>query len=518
MADFGGRYRRGRLLGAGGMGEVWLAYDEDLDDRPVAIKVMRPALLAEPEDAARFQREMRLAARMQHPNIMTVYTTGTDDGVPFMVLEYLEGSDLSKVVAASAGRPVAVMAAEQVARIGLDTCAALAYAHGLGVVHRDIKPGNLFLCDSGLVKVTDFGIAKAVSGTRLSATGTLIGTFPYMAPEQWLGEPAAFSNDIWAVGCVLYELLSGVLPRSYATPSEYVAAAARGEQVAPLASSAGVPSWLAAAIMAMLQPDPRDRPAAADCETLLAGPAAAYLGVARPRRGDSDGASAASHAGTWPGAGTSGTEDTAPPPRRRSRHRIATATAAIAVLAAAGGTAAALTQGPGNAAASGPGTDPRPAATSPESHPASSHVPLATVAPASSQSTPAPSAAGTRSAPASSASTTAPANGTWIAQLGSVPVSAGSSALQSELAQVWQQIPGAQYLVSDDYASLRPGYWMIYYDGSFANGTEAVAYCAAHGRTTRNQCIGRFLSNNPADIIYMCYPPGGPGEASCYRP
>src|SRR5258708_4136879 len=259
MADFGGRYRRGRLLGAGGMGEVWLAYDEDLDDRPVAIKVMRSALLAEPEDAARFQREMRLAARMQHPNIMTVYTTGTDKGVPFMVLEYLEGSDLSKTVADSAGRPSAVLGPGQVARIGRDTCSALAYAHGLGVVHRDIKPGNLFLCDSGLVKVADFGIAKAVSGTRLSATGTLVGTFPYMAPEQWLGEPAAFNNDIWAVGCVLYELLSGVLPRSYAIPSEYVAAAARRERIAPLASSAGIPPWLAAAIMAMLQPDPRGR-------------------------------------------------------------------------------------------------------------------------------------------------------------------------------------------------------------------------------------------------------------------
>jgi eukaryotic-like serine/threonine-protein kinase len=518
MADFGGRYRRGRLLGAGGMGEVWLAYDEDLDDRPVAIKVMRPALVAEPEDAARFQREMRLAARMQHPNIMTVYTTGTDDGVPFMVVEYLEGSDLSKVVAGAPGRPAAVMAPEQVARIGRDTCAALAYAHGLGVVHRDIKPGNLFLCDSGLVKVTDFGIAKAVSGTRLSATGTLIGTFPYMAPEQWLGEPAAFSNDVWAVGCVLYELLSGVLPRSYATPTEYVAAAARGERVAPLAGSAGVPSWLAAAIMAMLQPDPRGRPAAADCEALLAGPVAAFPGAARPVRGDASSASAASHTGAWPGAGASATEDSALPPRSRSRRRIAAAAAAIAVLAAAGGAAAALAQGPGKAAASGPGADPGLAATSLASHPASSDVPLATTASASAHSAPAPTAAGITSAPASSASTTGPADGTWIAQLGSVPVSAGSSALQPELAQVRAQVPGAQYLTSDDYASLRPGYWVIYYDGSFANGTEAVAYCAAHGRTTSNQCVGRFLSSNPADITYICPPPGGPGEASCYRP
>jgi serine/threonine-protein kinase len=193
------------------MGEVWLALDEQLGDRPVAIKVMHTRMLASSEDVARFQREMRLASRMQHPNIMTVFTTGTDNGVPFMVMEYLQGRDLSKV---PPNRD-----SDHVARIGRDTCAALAYAHGQGVVHRDIKPGNLFLCDTGVVKVTDFGIAKAISGTKLSATGTLIGTFPYMAPEQWLGEPAAFSNDIWAVGCVLYELLSGRLPREYTTPT-----------------------------------------------------------------------------------------------------------------------------------------------------------------------------------------------------------------------------------------------------------------------------------------------------------
>lgn len=284
MADFGGRYRLVRLLGAGGMGEVWLAYDEDLGDRPVAIKMMRPGLLAEPEDRARFLREMRLAARMQHPNIMTVYTTGTNDGVPFMVLEYLAGSDLSKVAASAASGPAAILGPEGIARIGRDTCTALAYAHHLGVVHRDIKPGNLFLCDSGLVKVTDFGIAKAASGTRLTATGTLVGTVPYMAPEQWLGEPASPANDVWAVGCVLYELLSGTLPRSYATPSEYVAAAARGQRVAPL-PAAGIPAWLSAAVMEMLRPDPRDRPAAADCAVLLADPAGRPPGAGTGQQG-----------------------------------------------------------------------------------------------------------------------------------------------------------------------------------------------------------------------------------------
>ena len=266
MADFGGRYRLVRRLGAGGMGEVWLAYDEDLDGRPVAIKKMHPHMLADAEDVARFQREMRIASRMQHPNIMTIFTTGSDNGVPFMVMEYLEGSDLGE---APPGWP-----ADEAARIGREACLALAYAHGLtpGVVHRDIKPANMFICGTGLVKVMDFGIAKAVTGTKLSATGTLIGTLPYMAPEQWLGEPAAFSNDIWAVGCVLYELLSGKLARSYPTPTEYVAAAARRERVAPLPG--GVPAWLADAVTMMLQPDPVQRPTAAQCVQLLAGPVA----------------------------------------------------------------------------------------------------------------------------------------------------------------------------------------------------------------------------------------------------
>jgi serine/threonine protein kinase len=272
MTNFGGRYRLVRLLGAGGMGEVWLAADEELDDRPVAIKVMHAAMPTGTQDVARFQREMRLASRMNHPNIMTVFTTGTDNGVPFMVMEYLEGSDLARMPSS--------WRADEVARIGRETCAALAYAHGLspGVVHRDIKPANLFICASGQVKVTDFGIAKAVSGTRLSATGGLIGTLPYMAPEQWLGEPAAFSNDIWAVGCVLYELLSGVLPRSYATVPEYLAAAMRGEPVAPLPAAAGVPGWLSGAVMAMLQLAPGDRPAAAQCVQMLSGPPA-YAGL-----------------------------------------------------------------------------------------------------------------------------------------------------------------------------------------------------------------------------------------------
>ncbi len=263
MADFGGRYRLDRRLGVGGMGEVWLAYDEDLDDRPVAIKVMRSRMLADDDDLARFQREMRLASRMHHPNVMTVFTTGSDRGVPFMVMEYLQGSDLGKMPEG--------WSFDEIARIGRQTCAALAYAHGLnpGVVHRDIKPGNLFICDTGLVKIMDFGLAKAITGNSLSVTGTVMGTLPYISPEQWLGAPASFSNDVWAVGCVLYELLAGRLPRTCETPVEHVTAAARGEFVAPLPADSGVPGWLSDAVLAMLHPDPLDRPTASEAVQML---------------------------------------------------------------------------------------------------------------------------------------------------------------------------------------------------------------------------------------------------------
>ena len=261
MTDFGGRYRLDRRLGTGGMGEVWLAYDLELGDRPVAIKMMRSAMLSTPADLARFQREMRLASRMQHSNIMTVFTTGSDQGVPFMVMEYLQGSDLGKLPAG--------WSHDEVARIGAETCCALAYAHSLepGVVHRDIKPGNLFVCETGTVKVTDFGLAKAVTEPTLSTAGTVLGTLPYISPEQWLGAPVTFSDDIWGVGCVLYALLSGRLPRLYESPIAYVSAAARREFVAPLPDT--VPAGLANAVLAMLHIDPLSRPTASQAVELL---------------------------------------------------------------------------------------------------------------------------------------------------------------------------------------------------------------------------------------------------------
>ena len=266
MANFGERYELIRRIGSGGTGEVWLAHDEQLASRPVAIKIIQQHVLADEGDVARFERDMRFAAILDHPNIVTVYTTGTYDGAPFMVMEYLEGQDLEKAPAGGS--------AERAAGIGLDICSALAYAHREGVIHRDIKPSNLFLCESGRVKITDFGVASAVGGATLSTADSLPGTVAYMPPERWRGDPPTFSNDIWAVGCVLYWLISGRLPRVLPVAADYAAAAVRGDPIPDLGDITDAPAWLTAAVMAMLAADPAGRPAAGDCIRLLSGESA----------------------------------------------------------------------------------------------------------------------------------------------------------------------------------------------------------------------------------------------------
>jgi serine/threonine protein kinase len=287
VANFGERYELIRRIGSGGMGVVWLAHDERLASRPVAIKIMHQHMLPDGGDVARFEREMRFAAMMDHPNIVTVYTTGTFENAPFMVMEYLRGSDLEKALPGGD--------AERIAGIGRDICSALAYAHRMGVLHRDIKPSNLFLCESGQVKITDFGVARAVDGTTLTTAGVLVGTFAYMSPERWRGEPPTFSNDIWSVGCVLYRLISGRLPRAFPDATGYAVAAMRDDPVPDLRDITDAPGWLTSLVMAMLAVDPATRPTAGECAqslsggqfsaVVLGGPLAVQPGYGQPELG-----------------------------------------------------------------------------------------------------------------------------------------------------------------------------------------------------------------------------------------
>lgn len=198
----GGRYRVGELLGSGGMAEVRDGWDLRLD-RAVAIKLMHPALKAQADVRGRFEHEARAAASLTHPNIVAVHDFGDHDGTPYIVMERLPGRTLADLIAAGPLPP------HQVHAIVDEVLAALATAHDAGMLHRDIKPGNILLATDGRsVKVADFGIAKT-AGAALTATGQIIGTMAYLSPERVGGAPASVADDLYAVGVVGYEALLG---------------------------------------------------------------------------------------------------------------------------------------------------------------------------------------------------------------------------------------------------------------------------------------------------------------------
>jgi serine/threonine-protein kinase len=204
------RYEVGRTLGAGGMARVVEAYDRVLD-RKVAIKLLRDDVSIDPSVRERFLREARTAARFNHPNAVIVFDTGQDGRQPWIVMELVEGEDLARRLA----RDGALDEAEAV-HIADGVLAALDAAHAAGMVHRDVKPGNIMLLPDGGVKLADFGIAKSVQDATagLTSTGQVIGTAKYLSPEQVEGMPATPASDIYALGAVLYEMLAGEPPFS----------------------------------------------------------------------------------------------------------------------------------------------------------------------------------------------------------------------------------------------------------------------------------------------------------------
>jgi serine/threonine protein kinase len=204
-------YEVTELLGRGGMGEVYRGRHLGLD-RPVAIKFLRGSLAEDPEFRERFLREARLSARLTHPHVVQVYDTGLDGDRPFLVMELLEGESVQARLKRGA------LLQEEALAVARQALSALAGAHSLGIIHRDIKPGNIFLCRGGTVKVMDFGIARALDEARLTQTGTQMGTAEYMSPEQVEGQAADARSDLYAMGIVLYEMLTGEAPFAAATP------------------------------------------------------------------------------------------------------------------------------------------------------------------------------------------------------------------------------------------------------------------------------------------------------------
>ncbi|SRR5581483_11723314 len=201
-----GRYRLVRLIDRGGMAEVWEGKDEILD-RPVAIKVLHPRLAGDEQFQERFRLEAVAAARLAHPNVVATFDTGMDDGVAFIVMELVVGRTLREVLREEGPLPVAKAVA-----IAAAVADALHYAHEAGVVHRDVKPGNILIGSDGRVKVADFGIAKAATDQDLTQQGALLGTAKYLAPEQVAGQPQDRRADVYGLGVVLYEMLTGRAP------------------------------------------------------------------------------------------------------------------------------------------------------------------------------------------------------------------------------------------------------------------------------------------------------------------
>jgi eukaryotic-like serine/threonine-protein kinase len=252
-----GRYRVERTLGQGGMAAVYLAHDSELD-RPVAIKVLAEHLSSDEAFRQRFVREARMAAGLSHPNIVHVYDQGDEDGRPFIVMECVDGHTLGEELKRTGALPPA-----RVVDLALQICGGLEHAHASGLVHRDIKPGNLLLSEDGTVKIADFGIARAAQATKLTQIGSVLGTAAYLAPEQAAGEPVTAAADIYSLGCVLFECLTARTPYVFESLPELVVKQ-REEPITPIRElRPDVPPELEAAVMHCLARGPEYRPASA---------------------------------------------------------------------------------------------------------------------------------------------------------------------------------------------------------------------------------------------------------------
>ena len=305
----GGRYRLVELLGQGGMARIYRAHDNQLD-RFVAVKLLRPEYGRDPDFGSRFRHEARAAASLNHPNVVSVYDYGQDEAGPFIVMELVDGEDLAAIVKRSGALPP-----RQAARIIAETARALHAAHGRGIVHRDVKPGNIMIDREGRVKVTDFGIARAIAEAQMTLPGTTLGSVHYFSPEQARGDQSTASSDIYSLGIVLYELLTGRRPWEADSAAAVAMARLAGPPPDPSAIRAGIPSDLVAIVRKALASEPADRwssasSMAAALEAFLAGSVVPGTGAAAGAAGSATLAGGAA-AATMAGAG--GTSATARP-------------------------------------------------------------------------------------------------------------------------------------------------------------------------------------------------------------
>jgi len=353
------RYEIERRLGAGGMSTVFLATDSVLE-RAVAVKLLAEHLADDEDFVARFRREALAAARLQHPNIVQVFDSGQDPESHrhYIVMEYVEGPSAADLL-----REYRELDVEQTVAIVRDACHGLDYAHRAGVVHRDVKPGNLLLAEeTGITKLADFGIAKAAEQTRITQVGSVLGTAAYLSPEQARGEEAGPASDIYSLGVCTYQFLTGRLPHEYSSLTE-LALKQQQEVVAPIREfRPEVPAELDEAIRLCLEREPgsRYRSALELAQAIEAGLHGEATDATRrlalsdadadaTRSLDSTSATRAMPRTSY--APPAYSEPTAPPPRRRDdrearhaarRRRMASFFALLLVLAAIAAVAVAV--------------------------------------------------------------------------------------------------------------------------------------------------------------------------------
>ncbi|MEU5540126.1 protein kinase [Streptomyces sp. NPDC020362] len=267
------RYHLDEPLGRGAMGEVWRATDRTLD-RAVAVKLLRTD---EAADTERFRMEAQTAGRLHHPHVVGVYDFGSHHGRLYLVMELIDGWTLAQERSLRGTLPP-----HEAAAVAAQMAAGLAAAHAQGVVHRDIKPANVMLTADRTAKITDFGIARFADDAAgaLTATGKVVGTADYLAPERALGRPAQPASDVYSLGCVLYELLTGRPPFRGATTLAVVQQQVDAAPVPPSHLRAGIPDPLAGYVLDMLAKDPAQRPTAEQAAARLAG--------TRPEQGPQD--------------------------------------------------------------------------------------------------------------------------------------------------------------------------------------------------------------------------------------
>ncbi|GAA2498508.1 serine/threonine-protein kinase [Terrabacter carboxydivorans] len=412
-ATLGGRYTLGAAIASGGMGDVWEATDDVLQ-RPVAVKVMRPQGSDDESFLERFRDEARGSASLHHPNIAAVFDYGEEHGTAYLVMELVPGRTLGDIIRDSDGG----MPADEVRSVLGQAALALSAAHEAGVVHRDVKPANIIVTPEGQAKLTDFGIARLGDGSGHTLTGEVLGTPDYISPEQALGEPATASSDLYSLGVVAHEMITGRKPFDMGTP---VATAIAQVNDAPPELPGTVPLDLREVVDACLAKSASDRPAdarsVAEAAGMPVGALRAPVGtpvqatallpqVAGPNElRPASPSTSAGRSGTRPlpaaRPAVLGTERRRPPLRRRAAWLAVPVVALVGLVVwgafALGGTV----DGPAASPAARPSASSAPATTAvPSSTPTTTRPTTATASPTTRAAAPAVKAATTAKQPA----------------------------------------------------------------------------------------------------------------------